>query len=97
MRIRATITYEYDVVPAHYGPDWGDGDREPTPTEMAKLDIETDPAAMLYGEDYHITATEVFPGYHDAGFGCTYCGCRNAVIEYGNSCVPCYRKAHPDA
>lgn len=96
MRIKATITYEYDVVPAHYGPNWGSGDREPTPTEMAKMDIETDPVAMLMGEGT-IEATEVFPGYHDTGYGCKTCGCRNAMVECaGLYCVPCYQKAHPD-
>jgi hypothetical protein len=91
MRIKATITYEYDVVPAHYGPDWGDA-REPTPTEMAKMDIETDPAAMLMGDDYHISAVEIFPGYTDAGVGCSRCGCRNAVIECEGLCVLCHEK-----
>ena len=59
MRIKATITYEYNVVPEHYGPDWGSGDREPTPTEMARMDIDTDPASMLMGANYEVTAVEV--------------------------------------
>lgn len=49
-RIAVTVTYEYDVNPEHYPTD------VQTPTKMAELDIDTDPAAMLQGEDYCVSA-----------------------------------------
>jgi len=89
VRIRTTITYEYDVDPVYggYGAD-------PTPTSMAQIDIEAGSIERLIAENYHISAVEVFPGYHDTGSGCTNCGCRNAMVECENRCVPCYTKAH---
>ena len=90
MRARVQITYEYDVVPEHY-PEEMQGDL----SEMVKLDIETDPAATLFENDWKIIATEVYPGYHESGVGCQHCGCRMAMVECESLCVPCYRKTHP--
>lgn len=90
MRARVQITYEYDVVPEHY-PEEMQGDL----SEMVKLDIETDPAATLFENNWKIIATEVFPGYQDAGFGCKACGCRPAKVGCEDKCIPCYRKDHP--
>jgi hypothetical protein len=53
MRIKVTITYEYDAVPEHYPDDCQ------TPTEMAKLDLAQDVVAMLEGEETAVTAVEV--------------------------------------
>ena len=53
MRIKVTVTYEYEVNPEHY-PEFAQ-----TPSEMATLDIETDAASMLQGEDYIVTAEEI--------------------------------------
>lgn len=53
MRIKVTVTYEYDANPEHYP------DTCQTPTAMAELDIEQDAAAMLQGEDYIVTAEEI--------------------------------------
>lgn len=53
MRIKTTITYEYDVDPEHYP------DTAQTPSEMADFDIEADPAMLLQGTNYTVTAVEV--------------------------------------
>lgn len=53
MKIRVTVTYEQEVEPAHYPEDGR------SPTEMAQLDIDTDPVALLAGANYTVAAIEV--------------------------------------
>ncbi len=92
MRIKVTYTFEYDAVPEHY-PEEDQNNAQ----ALADYDYETDAAWFLTscGDDPKLIATEVLPDYTDAGYGCKRCGCRNAVIEYGDFCVPCYRETHP--
>ena len=94
MRIRVTYTFEYDAVPEHYP----EKDRD-SAQALADYDYNTDAAWFLTGcgDEPKLNAVEVFPGYHDAGYGCKRCGCRNAAVECDNLCVPCYRKDHPEA
>lgn len=96
MRIKINITYEYDVLPAYYPPNWGQGPA-PSPTDIAEMDL-TDSVSfglMEIADDFQITAVEVFSDYTDAGYGCKRCGCRHAAVECESLCVPCYRKTHP--
>jgi hypothetical protein len=92
MRIKVTYTFEYDANPEHYPEE----DRE-SAQGLATYDYETDAAWFLTscGDEPKLVATEVFPGYTDAGFGCKRCGCHNAAVECASLCVPCYRKTHP--
>ncbi len=53
MRIRTTITYEYETDPEDY-PKYCS-----TPTELARLDIDLDPSIILSGENYMVTAIEI--------------------------------------
>ena len=53
MKIKVIISYEYDVIPEDYPEDCR------TPSQMARLDIDTDCAAMLDGDNYQITATKI--------------------------------------
>lgn len=55
MRIRVTVRYDYEVNADHYP-------ERVTPTEMARLDINTDPVAMFDGLNYEITAVVVEGG-----------------------------------
>jgi hypothetical protein len=55
MRIKVTITYEYDIEPEDYPEPWE------TPTEMAQLDFDSDSAAIIQyaAEDLTLKAEEV--------------------------------------
>jgi len=52
MRIRVTLTYDYDVNPEHY-PGCENA------TQMAELDIDSDPAVILSGDNYNVSAQEI--------------------------------------
>ena len=92
MRVKATITYEYDMAPEHYPYQM-----QTSPSKMAAFDLDIDAmATFAHADNWAVSASEVFPGYTNAGYGCKRCGCRNAVVECDNLCVPCYRKVHPD-
>jgi hypothetical protein len=93
MRIKVTYTFEYDANPEHYPEEERDNAQM-----LADYDYNTDAAWFLTSSDEpELIAVEVFPGYHDTGYGCKTCGCRNAMVECaGLYCIPCYRKAHPD-
>lgn len=91
MRARVHITYEYDITPEHYPEEI-----QKDPSKMASFDLDVDAMATFADADnWTVHAVELYPGYHDAGFGCKQCGCRPAMIECNNLCVPCYREAHP--
>lgn len=51
--------------------------------------------AELRGRPLAVSVPEVFPGYHNAGYGCKHCGCRPAVVGCEDLCTSCYRKTHP--
>lgn len=55
MRLRVTVTYEYDTNPE----DYPEGERDPT--TLAQYDIDTDPTIMLYGENHFVSAEAVEP------------------------------------
>lgn len=52
MKIRVTLTYDYDVMPEHY-PGCENA------TQMAELDIDFDPTVVLFGDNYSVSAVEV--------------------------------------
>lgn len=69
MRIRTTVTYEYDVVPEDFP------ENQRTPTQMAKMNLDIDNIATLeYADNFTVTAVEVRS--ENIGVGCTNCGCR---------------------